>query len=329
MEADLSAALDLICPMHLRLDAGGRIRHAGPTLRKLRPGGALAGSRFLDVFDPLRPRHVARMEDLMAAAGTKLRLRLRQPPRTQMSGVLMPLAQGGALVNLGFGISIVEAVRDHTLTNADFAPTDLAVEMLFLIEAKSTAMEALRQMSERFQGARLAAEQRALTDPVTGLGNRRALEVELAGLIAGRQDFALMHLDLDRFKQVNDSLGHAAGDHVLVEVARILAAELREEDSVARVGGDEFVLIFHRLCDPRRLSEIARRLIRRLEAPMQWQGRTCRISASAGTALSTDYAPPDPAAMLADADAALYAAKRAGRGRHLFHRDAFGAAPGR
>ncbi|MGR3455120.1 diguanylate cyclase domain-containing protein [Pseudooceanicola sp.] len=327
MEAKLSQALDLLCPMHLRLDAAGHIRHAGPTLRKLNPAGPLEGARFLEVFEPLRPRHLTGMEALLATAGTKLRLRLRRPSRTQMSGVLMPLGQGGALVNLGFGISIVEAVRDHTLTNADFAPTDLAVEMLFLIEAKSTAMEALRQMSERFHGARVVAERQALTDPVTGLGNRRALELVLGNLIAGRQEFALMHLDLDRFKQVNDSLGHAAGDHVLAEVARVLSEELREEDTVARVGGDEFVLIFHRLCDPPRLADIACRLIRRLEAPMRWQGRTCRISASAGITLSTDYAQPDPAAMIADADTALYASKRAGRGRHLFYRDTARASP--
>lgn len=321
MDPGLTAALDALCPMHLQLDALGHIRHAGPTLLKLNGGRALAGARALEVFEVLRPRAPEGMADLRAAAGTKLRLRLRQPPRTALTGVLMPLGDGGALVNLGFGISIVEAVRDHTLTNADFAATDLATEMLFLVEAKSTAMEALKQMSLRLDGQRQEAEAEALTDPVTGLRNRRAMDLALAQLIDGGREFALMHLDLDFFKAVNDSLGHAAGDHVLAVAARMMAAELRGEDIVARVGGDEFVLIFDRLCDPGALGELAARLLARLAEPIPWAGHACRISASAGTAISTDYRRPDPAALIADADAALYAAKRAGRGRHVFHRD--------
>ena len=328
MVTALPSALDVLCPMHALLDAEGRMRHVGPTLAKLRPDRRLTGLRFLDCFEPIRPRTVTTMAELLRAAGTKMRLTLRDAPHTVLSGVLMPLDDGGAVVNLSFGISIVEAVRDYTLTNSDFAPTDLAVEMLFLVEAKSAAMEALDQMSMRFDGARVAAEAQALTDPVTGLRNRRALGATLEQMIGSGQEFALMHLDLDHFKQVNDTLGHAAGDHVLVEVARMMEEETRAEDTVARVGGDEFVLVFHQLCDRDRLDEIARRLIARLERPIPWERTSCRISASAGTAISVDYAHPEPARLTADADAALYQAKRDGRGRHRFHTQITAAAGG-
>ncbi len=325
LDQTLISALDTLCPMHVVLDRSGHIVHAGPTLQKLRPEDPFAGARFLERFEMTRPRHVTSMAGLLAAARVKLRLRLRDTPRTALCAVLTPLGDGGALVNLSFGISIVEAVRDYTLTNGDFAPTDLAVEMLFLHEAKSAAMSALEESSRRLHEARLAAEEKALTDPVTGLQNRRALESVLDEMIGGGQEFALMHLDLDHFKQVNDTLGHAAGDHVLCHVAQVMVEETRQNDTVARVGGDEFILVFHGLCDRQRLADIARRLIARLEVPIEWQGESCRISASAGTTISTDYAPPDPVRMIADADSALYAAKRAGRGRHMFHEPALSA----
>lgn len=318
----MASALDVLCPMHVTLDPDGRMTHAGPTLCKLRPGRPLIGQPFLDLARVLRPSPAPDMAGLLRLAGARLRLELRDPPRTTLSGVLMPDGQGGALVNLAFGISIIEAVRDYTLTNEDFAPTDLAVEMLFLVEAKSSAMEMLRQMSLRFQGERLAAEERALTDTLTGLRNRRALDAVLERIASAAQPFAVMHIDLDFFKAVNDTLGHAAGDQVLQRAAAIMSDVTRGEDTVARIGGDEFVIVLDRLNDRHRIEDIALRLIRRLEDPMSFGDRRCRISASAGTAISTDYTRPDPARMLCDADAALYAAKHAGRGRHAFHQPA-------
>ena len=126
-----------------------------------------------------------------------------------------------------------------------------------------------------------------------------------------------MHLDLDFFKEVNDTYGHAAGDTVLQRAARVMVAATRERDAVARIGGDEFVLIFPRLVDPDKLAAIAGRLIRGLEEPIAIGDQTCRISASIGIAIRQDS---DEAAedLLHRADTALYAAKRAGRGRYRF-----------
>ncbi|MFP4275581.1 MAG: GGDEF domain-containing protein, partial [Paracoccaceae bacterium] len=155
--------------MHARLDAEGTIRHAGPTLRKLCDGAPPEGARFLDLFELTRPRGIASMADLAASSGTRLNLRLRGGPRTRLKGVLARVPEGGAVVNLSFGISILDAVRDYALTNADFAATDLAMEMLYLVEAKSAAMEASRMLNLRLRGAMIAAEEQAYTDTLTGL----------------------------------------------------------------------------------------------------------------------------------------------------------------
>jgi diguanylate cyclase (GGDEF)-like protein len=321
MTADeLTGIIDQICPMYLVVDAGGRIHFAGPTLKKLRPDMSWKGVKFFEVFDLLRPRWVNSMDDLLKTAGAKLHMQFRESPQTSLKGVLAPLPGGkGALINLSFGISVLEAVRDYDLTSADFSPTDLTIEMLYLVEAKSAAMEASRQLNLRLQGAKIAAEEQAFTDTLTGLKNRRAMDHILARLIGSGTDFALMHVDLDYFKEVNDTLGHAAGDAVLQSVAQVMVDCTRHTDTVARVGGDEFVIIFEGVNEPKVLEALSKRLIRRLEEPVPYGGKLCKISASAGTTLSSwNPAPIEAAAMLHQADMALYAAKRAGRSQHLF-----------
>lgn len=316
------AMMDVLCPMHAVLDASGHVVHAGPTLTKIFGTAPLIGTRFDDLFEVRRPQIDGSMQMLLALAGTKLHLRMRGPKRTDLKGVVVPLAPGtapagGVLIDLSFGISVVDAVRDFGLTSSDFAATDLAVEMLYLVEAKTAAMEALNKLNLRLQGAMIAAEEKAYTDTLTGLRNRRALDYVLETLASAEQDFALIHIDLDYFKAVNDSMGHAAGDHVLREVARIMVEETRSDDTVARVGGDEFVLVLKHLTDPGRVHDIAARLIGRLSKPISFANRFCTISASAGSVLSCNHAHPDMARLMLEADTALYAAKDQGRGRHV------------
>lgn len=317
----LTHMLDTLCPMHLLLDRTGHIAHIGPTLAKLRPQDCLIGQRFLEVFELRRPRSVISIDDLRQHAGSKLHLRFRSGAQTGLKGVVMPAPgkTGGLVINLSFGISVVDAVRDFSLTGGDFAATDLTIEMLYLVEAKSAAMEASRKLNQKLEGAKIAAEEQAFTDTLTGLKNRRAMDHVLARTVAGPGRFALMHLDLDFFKAVNDTLGHAAGDHVLQEVARILVEETRNEDTVARVGGDEFMLLLVGRMNRKRLADICGRLITRLEQPIAFGTETCRISASIGITLSEDYEAPDMALLQEDADLALYASKHRGRARHTFY----------
>ncbi len=311
--------LDRLMPLHVWVGPTGHVQRVGPTLAKLRPGEGLAGRRLLEVFELRRPRGVHRFADLLGRDGAKLQLSFRAAPRTSLKGAFVRLADGqGALLDLSPGLSVTDTVARFGLTGSDFPPSDPTVEMLYLIEAQSAILAESRKLNHRLDEARLAAEREALTDTLTGLRNRRALEHLLERLTDAHlaEPFGLMHLDLDYFKQVNDSLGHAAGDHVLCHVAKVLGEETRRDDMVARIGGDEFVVICRRCDDPATLDRIARRIIARLEVPIPYAGHVCRVSASIGTAISSAYARPTSARMLRDADRALYASKDGGRARH-------------
>ncbi len=317
-------SMDVLMPFHLEISLTGHIRHAGPTIRKILPSLAPGTDRFLEVFDVRRPRNVEKFSDLYAVGQTGLRVVCRDLSNLPMKGTLVRLPGGhGALVNLSLGISFAEVVADHKLYSTDFAASDPTVDMLYLIEAKSVALDESKRLNSRLQGAKALAEKQAVTDTLTGLRNRRAMDHHLAQLKARETDFGLMHLDLDYFKQVNDELGHAAGDFVLQQVAEVLQEETRASDMVARVGGDEFVLIFDNLVDLTVLDQIALRIIERLERPMDFGGKQCRVSASIGTTLSTFYNDPNVDRLLSDADEALYHSKREGRARHtIFDPDA-------
>lgn len=309
-------AFGRLMPLYLWIAPSGQILGAGPTLLKLIAADRLIGRYFFDVFTLRRPKAVAGMADLVRQSGIRIHLSLSQPPHTGFKGVAVPLAQGqGVVLNLSFGINAAQAVREHSLTDADFAPTDLTVEMLYLTEAKSAVMEEMNHLASRLRQAKSTAEEQALSDTLTGLRNRRALDRALKTATEGGPPFGLMHLDLDFFKEVNDTLGHAAGDHVLQCMARILLAETRSGDVVARVGGDEFVVLFPGMDDPDRIARIANRILLRLQEPILFEGEVCRVSASIGTTLSSLYAEPEPDRLSNDADHALYVSKRQGRSR--------------
>jgi diguanylate cyclase (GGDEF)-like protein len=157
----------------------------------------------------------------------------------------------------------------------------------------------------------------ATHDSLTGLPNRVLLDDRLAQAMAladrDKRSFALMVCDLDRFKLINDSLGHRAGDELLQEVARRLSAVARTADTVARFGGDEFVLVGSSLADADDAMHMAARAIEALRAPVRIAGIDVHASPSIGIALY----PEDGSsieALLAHADAAMYAAKHQGRG---------------
>ena len=161
-------------------------------------------------------------------------------------------------------------------------------------------------------------EHQALHDPLTGLPNRSLLKDRLGQAIAelsrnGRA-VAVLFLDLDRFKYVNDSLGHHVGDEVLEEMGRRLSSLLRPSDTVARFGGDEFVLLCRDLDDGRDAAQIAHRVLRTVAEPLPVGGISHRMTASVGIALTQESGTP-PEALLRDADAAMYRAKERGKNR--------------
>src|SRR4051794_40977907 len=168
--------------------------------------------------------------------------------------------------------------------------------------------------------AEAALAHQAFHDAPTGLANRAlfADRVEQALHRAARLGgaAAVVFLDLDVFKAVNDALGHAAGDTLLREVAARLRSGVRAEDTVARLGGDEFAVLLEQADEgPQEAEVTARRLLEALRQPVVLEGRTLTVSASVGVAVGTADATAD--SLIRDADIAMYAAKTGGRGRHL------------
>lgn len=165
-------------------------------------------------------------------------------------------------------------------------------------------------------------EQQALTDELTGLPNRRAFDSQLArlGEAMGRgSQFAMLMIDLDHFKQINDSHGHAAGDHVLQEIARTLQSRIRVSDFAARIGGEEFAVLLPRAsqADATIVADALRSGIE--ERHIVWNGSPIPVTVSIGVADSKSVA-----SVLEAADAALYRAKAAGRNRVVVDRAAHG-----
>ncbi len=168
------------------------------------------------------------------------------------------------------------------------------------------------------QLARLEASRR-LHDSLTGLANRTMLTDRLAQALARSRrtghPVAVLFVDLDRFKEVNDTLGHSAGDALLVETAARLNGLVRESDTVARLGGDEFVLLCDQLETSRDAIEIAQRVIDSIDAPFTCGESQARVTASVGIMLSIDGT-ETPDTMLRQADTAMYRAKDGGKARY-------------
>ena len=183
-------------------------------------------------------------------------------------------------------------------------------------------------LRERRQLAARVQEQ-ANHDQLTQLPNRRFFEQWLGySLAQARRDgapLALLFLDLDGFKAVNDRHGHKAGDELLVEIARRLRQTVRESDMLARLGGDEFALLAPNAKDGRELAHVAQRLLQVLDDPRQPALSDQAIGASIGVALFPEDA-SDVQGLFAAADAAMYAAKRAGKNRIAFYATAIAAA---
>ncbi|HYC41591.1 MAG TPA: EAL domain-containing protein [Noviherbaspirillum sp.] len=199
---------------------------------------------------------------------------------------------------------------------------DLQVQQMRDLKRINAALES--EILERRQAEALAHEL-ATRDPLTGLMNRRSLteRLEHAIAMANRygQRLALLFLDLDRFKSINDSLGHDAGDDLLLQVADRVCSSVRESDIVARLGGDEFVVLMEALPSYTAAAEVARKIIGTIDQPFLLGSQSIKTSASVGISLF----PQDGAnmqALMRSADLAMYHAKQEQRGTiQFFHED--------
>lgn len=236
------------------------------------------------------------------------------------------LVLGLILAEMDFFERIYEFTREHEAYELD------EIICVFLILPVFTALLALQRILDlneevrARQSAERANLELARTDPLTGLANRRELDDVLQKLAAlgdsGSASLAVMHIDLDRFKQINDTLGHEAGDHVLRHIATLLTQMVDPADLVARIGGDEFVIVLNQGQRRDQIEALAMQVIDDLKKPVQYGGHACYVGASIGIAMAdpaTVSGPAGPRRLITDADIALYRAKECGGGRCEFY----------
>lgn len=193
-------------------------------------------------------------------------------------------------------------------------PIDAAFSEMWL-DGERQYVGILRDISER-RRIEEHIHHMAHHDALTGLPNRVLLESRLAGALdrarRDEQPLGLLFIDLDRFKNINDSLGHHVGDQVLCEVARRLRQSVRTTDTVARMGGDEFVVLLSRLAAPGDCEPVARKILQAMKAPILAGAHELRVTASIGASIFPE-AGRDSASLMRHADSAMYHAKDCGR----------------
>lgn len=170
--------------------------------------------------------------------------------------------------------------------------------------------------NEQLRATRRTLEHQSLHDALTGLPNRRFLDqfMDASGSPSPNHRLAFIHFDMDRFKEVNDTLGHAAGDAVLRQATTRLQTLLHGDEFASRIGGDEFVLVTSGAEPEERAMELGRAIVKALATPIVIDGHECHVGCSAGVAVQT-AAGEDPRQLLINADVALYEAKKRGRNR--------------
>jgi diguanylate cyclase (GGDEF)-like protein len=223
--------------------------------------------------------------------------------------------------SLGFALlHMVLSLIPHETGSLQFARFNLVMVWLVLfgilnVIQHSIIQREVRQQSKQREEAEKHILELSRQDPLTGLLNRRALEEELGRAVAranrSQMSLGLMFIDLDNFKEVNDTYGHPAGDSVLREAAARIKALTRDVDTVARYGGDEFVLVFEALDDPTGAEMVARRILDGFEMGFQFESGRINLSASIGIAIHPVNG-RSPEKLFEAADRAMYAAKERG-----------------
>jgi diguanylate cyclase (GGDEF)-like protein/PAS domain S-box-containing protein len=282
-EARLQLLLDNAADVISIVDADGSIAYISPAVESLlgRPPAEYLGRNAIELADP---RDQPRLRAAVAAAGD----------------------------SSGLGAGFVDT--DIRVQHSSGGTRWVEMRISGRVDAVGIAgwVVNFREVTDR----KLFEEElrrQATTDPLTGLLNRTAFSDRLTAAtvtIDPAAPPAVLFVDVDDFKTVNDTLGHAAGDELLVTVAARLSADVRTDDVVARLGGDEFAVLLTS-ADGDRLRDVADRLLTALRAPMELAGTTVTITASIGAALG---APGDTAErLLHSADTAMYSAKRSGK----------------
>ena len=218
--------------------------------------------------------------------------------------LLFPLGEWGLLALHAGGSMATSSIFEPAKLAGLIDKFGVSLEACLVHESLQNEIRQRRRTEERLFHL-------AYHDPLTKLANRRATFDAMGHMIEAQIPFAMLYIDLDRFKHINDGLGHAVGDRVLKEVARRLRSAVRGSDLVARLGGDEFIVLLNGLDDAGQARRIAGKLVAACSDPYRIDGNTLRMGCSIGISLYPDHA-ADGERLLRHADAALYRAKAGG-----------------
>jgi diguanylate cyclase (GGDEF)-like protein len=339
---DLDALEEAVADTNARVDALAGQLFSAPSVRAEFDAGARRWARALDVVEEAEAEADALELDELLAVGSRLfpliegavidwndghqlamahladRLAAAEAQRTDVTRLSIAVTLFGIAVSLAIGLRLIHTVVRPTqdlraATSRIAAGEHVPVQVQGPAELAQLAHD-FNTMADRLRAREATLVHRALHDPLTGFGNRTMLTDRLGQAIRRRQrhpadDVAVLVLDLDGFKNLNDSLGHALGDEALRSVAERLAGCLRAEDTFTRLGGDEFAVVLEG--DDAQAEVTARRLRDCLRDPITVAGRSIRLTASVGIA-TTHAGASAPDDLLRDADLAMYAAKRRG-----------------
>lgn len=316
--------LDKIFPFHFVLDAELTVHQMGPSLRKFCPD-VTAGSPLSALALVVSPRDVTSFAAMRlrpdalfvletACGGLKLR------------GQMLHDAATGMLLFVGSPwITDLASISELGLTLGDFAVGDNVLDYLLLMQSQAAALTQARDLANRLQDSAAELHHQATHDSLTGLPNRRLLAERFGQAL--RLDArtgtstGLLLIDLDRFKEVNDTFGHHFGDELLQQIGPRVAGELRDIDTVARLGGDEFAVLLPTVGGLADAERVAARLQAALETPFHVHGLDLDVEASVGIVISGRHG-SDMITLMRHADIAMYAAKSRNLRVFVYHPDA-------
>ena len=312
-----SGLVDIAHPFHIGFDRDLRILQAGPSMRRV-IGEHIVGTLITELFEIITPKLEATFDVLSRGTRSLFVLRSRANADLLVRGQMLHDVDEDVILFVGSPwVTSTSAFASLGLTLSDFAASDPVVDYVLLLQNQASSLSETQAMAEQLL-------HQAYHDPLTGLPNRSLVVEHLTGLLAtsatngGR--VAVLMLDLDEFKAVNDGYGHGAGDEVLEIVAKRLLAVARHGDVVGRFGGDEFTIVVGAPVEnDEEMRAVAGRLADRVSAAIcaPIALRSCavhvQLSASVGIAIADEGNSAED--LVRNGDLAMYAAKRRGSGR--------------